>query len=51
MKKVEVNLKMKIINGVQSNHVWMIKNNNYLTYVRIIGNIFILMKKHPAYEN
>jgi hypothetical protein len=42
---------MKIFNDVQSNHVWMIKDNCYCDYLRIVGNVFVLINKTLIYEN
>lgn len=39
--------RFKIFNEVESNKVWMIKNNKYLDYIRIIGNMFFLVDENP----
>jgi hypothetical protein len=42
---------IRIFKNVESNNIWLIKNEYYYDYKRICGNIFILLKKSLTYEN
>ena len=42
---------MKKIKGAKSKLLWLIKDNHYYNYRKLIGCYYILINKTPAYEN
>jgi len=41
----------KIVRNVKSNSLWLIKDDFYHNYIRVIGPIFIRISKTSSYEN